>query len=81
MDEVSIRITGTLPEAIDAQELGDGDLLRELASLHRTRNDTFLHGPAQALAHHTERMDELEIEYLRRFPQRNVDAARLRPGH
>lgn len=68
-----------LPEAIDAQDLTDGELLRELESLHRTRHETFLHGSAQALAHHTERSVELENEYLRRFPERSVDPARLRP--
>jgi len=73
------KVTYDLPEAIDAQELTDVELLRELESLHRTRHETFLHGPAQALAHHTERTVELENEYLRRFPDRSIDPGRMRP--
>jgi hypothetical protein len=73
------KVTYDLPEAVDARALSDGELLRELESLHRTRHETFLHGPAQALAHHTERMVELENEYLRRFPDRSVDPGRMRP--
>ena len=66
--------TGVAPD-----ELTDEDLLRELASLHRTRNDTFRHGSDDALAEHDRRSTELEAEYLLRFPQREVDPARLRP--
>jgi len=76
MDEVAFT---SLPEAIAAEELSDGEVLKELESLHRTRHDTFLHGSPQALAHHTERLVELENEYLRRFPERAVDPDRLRP--
>ncbi|MEV6966776.1 DUF6158 family protein [Hamadaea sp. NPDC051192] len=76
MDEVT---TTELAGAIPAQDLSDGELFKELESLHRTRHDTFLHGSPQALAHHTERMVELENEYLRRFPERAVDPDRLRP--
>jgi Family of unknown function (DUF6158) len=59
-------------------QLTDDDLLRELASVHRTRNDTLRHGPDDALAEHDRRTAELEAEYLRRFPEREVDASRLR---
>jgi hypothetical protein len=61
-------------------DLGEDDLLRELEQLHRTRHETFLHGSETALSHHTRRMTELEQEYLRRNPQREVDEERLRSG-
>jgi hypothetical protein len=63
-----------------AADLGEEDLLRELASLHRTRNDTFLHGSPDSLTEHTARTAELEGEYLRRHPERAVDPERLRSG-
>lgn len=65
---------------IPAAELSDQDLLRELYDLHRTRHDTLRHASEHALAHHTERTDQLEAEYLRRFPEREVDPERLREG-
>ncbi|MEV4105752.1 DUF6158 family protein [Nonomuraea sp. NPDC049649] len=65
---------------IDPAQLNDEDLLRELRHLHFTRTDTFLHGSDDALARHTSRTNELESEYLRRFPQREVDPNRLREG-
>jgi hypothetical protein len=65
--------------AVPADELSEEDLLRELEQLHRTRNETFLHAPTQALQHHSERTAELELEYLRRHPDRNIDESRLRP--
>ena len=58
--------------------LSTDDLLRELASLHDARHETFRHGSADALAHHDRRTAELEREYLRRFPDREVDPERLR---
>ena len=61
-------------------QLSDDDLLRELGHLHETRNETFRHGSPDALAAHTERTDDLEAEYLARFPEREVDPARLRSG-
>lgn len=63
-----------------ATELSERALLRELAQLHETRNDTFLHGSADALQEHTARTSELEDEYLRRFPEREVDPRRTREG-
>lgn len=57
---------------IPPRELSDDDLLRELRSLHRTRDDTLRHGPDAALDNHNRRMAELESEYLRRFPDREV---------
>ena len=69
--------TTTGPEA---EELSDADLMRELGRLHETRNDTFRHGSDDALAAHTRRQSELEAEYLRRRPEREVDPERLRDG-
>jgi hypothetical protein len=65
---------------IPAGELDQDDLLRELEQLHTTRHDTLRHGSPDALDAHTSRMAELEQEYLRRFPQREVDPGRLRSG-
>lgn len=67
-------------EGVAAGDLSDDDLLRELTQLHRTRHDTFLHAPTQALQRHSERTTELELEYLRRRPEREIDASRLRDG-
>lgn len=62
-----------------AGELADEDLEREVTHLHETRHDAFLSGSADALKAHTERMLELEAEYLRRFPARaQPDPARIR---
>lgn len=61
-------------------ELDDALLLRELESLHGTRNSTLRHAPHDALDAHTRRTIELEDEYLRRFPEREVDANRTRLG-
>jgi len=83
-DEVDPTIADEADEAdeegIPPGELTEEDLLRELASLHRTRHETFLHGSAQALQRHSERTRELELEYLRRHPGREIDAERLRSG-
>jgi len=65
---------------VPASRLSDEDLRREMASLHRTREDTFKHGSQQALECHIHRTAELEEEYLVRFPEREVDPRRLRAG-
>lgn len=65
---------------IDPARLLVEDLLLELESLYRTRLDTLRHGADQALARHGERMGALEREYLRRFPEREVDPERVRAG-
>lgn len=65
---------------VPADMLGTEDLMRELASAHRTRHETLRHGSEQALEHHTARLAELEREYLRRFPEREVDPQRLTEG-
>lgn len=63
---------------VPATELSDEDLDRELRRLHDSRDETFRHGSDHALDNHDERMAEMESEYLRRFPQREVDPERLR---
>ena len=70
--------TGTL--GVPAADLEEADLLRELAHLHETRHETFLHGSPDALDAHTGRTGELEAEYLNRHPERDVDPRRLRSG-
>jgi Family of unknown function (DUF6158) len=65
---------------VPAAELAENDLLRELAHLHETRHTTFLHGSGDALESHTRRTAELETEYLRRHPEREIDPDRLRAG-
>jgi hypothetical protein len=60
-------------------ELSDEDLDREVTRLHETRHETFLKGSSDALKAHTERMLELESEYLTRFPERaKPDPRRVR---
>ena len=68
-------VSGVSPE-----DLAETDLIRELEHLHRTHHDTFLHGAPDALREHTSRSAELEQEYLRRHPERDVDPARTRAG-
>ncbi len=65
---------------VPSRELSDEALERELGHLHETRHDTFLHGSEDALAFHTRRTTELEQEYLRRNPDRVIDARRTRIG-
>jgi hypothetical protein len=72
IDDGAVSETG-----IDPAGLGDDDIFRELASLHRTRLDTLRHGPDAALATHLRRTAELETEYLARHPGREIDPARL----
>lgn len=55
---------------VDASNLDDEALLRQLASLHRTRLDAIRHAPERALVNHLARTGELEVEYLRRNPTR-----------
>jgi hypothetical protein len=65
---------------VPARDLAEEDLLRELRHLHETRYDALLHGSPEALTNHTERTRELEEDYLRRHPERDVDPERLRSG-
>ncbi|MDD7942363.1 DUF6158 family protein [Actinomycetospora lutea] len=70
---------GSTP-GVDPRELGEDSLLGELEHLHDTRHVTFRHGSDDALAAHDRRTRELEGEYLRRHPEREVDPARTRQG-
>ena len=65
---------------VPAAQLSDEALERELKHLHETRHDTFLHGSEDALHFHTARTTEMEEEYLRRNPDRVLDARRTRHG-
>ena len=65
---------------VPAEQLSDANLERELEHLHETRHDTFLHGSEDALHFHTVRTQELEEDYLRRNPDRVIDARRTRHG-
>lgn len=65
---------------IDPKDLPEDDLFRELRQLHATRTETLMHGSDEALANHTTRSEELEQEYLRRHPERDIDPERLREG-
>ncbi|GAA2236255.1 MULTISPECIES: DUF6158 family protein [Kitasatospora] len=67
-------------EGIPPLALETDVLLRELSQLHRTRHETFLYGSEEALQRHTLRTGQLEAEYLRRFPLRQVTAGRTRTG-
>jgi hypothetical protein len=79
--DVAVDVTDKQVTArgVPAGELDDGDLEREVTHLHETRHQTMLNGSADALQAHTERMLELESEYLRRFPQNaQPDPLRMR---
>jgi hypothetical protein len=66
---------------IPARDLRVADLERELRHLWRTREDTILNGAANAIRAHTDRMLELEHEYIARFPQKTKPSAgRTRRG-
>jgi hypothetical protein len=75
-------LTTTLagPDGVPAAELGEDDLMRELAQIHRTRQETFLHASESAVENHTQRMTELEAEYLARHPERTIEPRRTRAG-
>jgi hypothetical protein len=57
-------------EGRPARELTDEELEQQGTHAHATRNWVFLHGTAEQYQRHTERMLELEQEYLRRHPKR-----------
>lgn len=60
--------------------LSDEDLFRELGHLYETRLEALRHAADQAYGEHTRRMNQLEAEYLRRRPGREIDPNRLREG-
>lgn len=70
----------TRPEGVSPHALSNETLLHELEQLHRTRHETFLYGSDDALRRHTLRTDQLETEYVHRFPHRQVVAGRTRAG-
>lgn len=58
------------PYGVPPHELSDAELEHQGTRAHATRHTVFLHGTAEQFRHHTERMLELEQEYLRRHPKR-----------
>jgi hypothetical protein len=68
-------------QGVHPSALSDDDLHRELKHLHETRHETFVNGTEDALDTHTQRMLELEEEFLRRFPREGApDPMRTRAG-
>ena len=63
-------MTDDVPTGRPAAELSDEELSTQGKQLHDSRNWVFLHGSAAQFETHTQRMLELEQEYLRRFPKR-----------
>lgn len=59
---------------IPAAELSDDELSADLSRVHEKRHDMFLQGAADQFRNNVLRSAELEAEYLRRFPERVVDA-------
>ncbi len=57
-------------QGVPARKLTDAELERQGVQAHATRHWVFLHGTAEQFRTHTQRMLELEQEYLRRHPQR-----------
>ena len=66
------------PLGVEPSALSEADLLRQLSSLHRTRLHTLRHASRRALVTHLTRTGELEVEYLRRHPGREL-AGTTRP--
>jgi hypothetical protein len=62
-------------EGRPARELSDDELEQQGTRTHATRNWVFLHGTSEQYQRHTERMLELEQEYLRRHPKRTWQGA------
>ena len=66
---------------VPARELSDADLERQMRYMWQTREATVLQGGQQAIATHTHRMIELELEFIYRFPQETgASPARTRRG-
>jgi len=62
-------------QGVPAKDLADDELERQGTYAHATRTWALLHGTAEQFEHHTERMLELEREYLRRHPKRTWQSA------
>lgn len=65
---------------VNPEDLDEPNLIRELEQCHRTRHETFLHGSSDALREHNTRLADLEEEFVRRHPEREVDPLRTRAG-
>jgi hypothetical protein len=63
-----------MTHGIDAVELGDEDLERELSNLLAHRHEMLTTGSADQFRVNTERTSELEREFVRRFADRITDA-------
>jgi hypothetical protein len=61
-------------QGVPARELSDEELEQQGTYAHATRTWVLLHGTAKQFRHHTERMLELEQEYIRRHPKRTWQA-------
>jgi hypothetical protein len=59
-------------QGVPAIDLTDEDLVAELASLHRKRHEALRFAGDSPLSTHLRRTAELEQEYLRRRPGREV---------
>ncbi|MGH3356343.1 MAG: DUF6158 family protein, partial [Nocardioidaceae bacterium] len=68
-----------MENGLPARDLSDEELEHQGAQAHATRNWVFLHGTAEQFQRHTERMLELEQEYLRRHPKRTWQGAADEP--
>ena len=62
------------------QELTDEELFEHLGQLYETRLETLRHGSQDSLDNSDRRLRELEGEYLRRQPEREVSPERVRPS-
>lgn len=60
--------------------LDDQTLFAELGRLYSTRLDTLRYGADAAWQNSDRRMAELEGEYLKRYPEREISSRRQRPG-
>ncbi|MGH9056655.1 MAG: DUF6158 family protein [Acidimicrobiales bacterium] len=60
----------SVEQGVPARDLTDEELERQGVQAHATRHWVFLHGTAEQFRTHTQRMLELEQEYLHRHPQR-----------
>jgi hypothetical protein len=67
---MSATAESPLAHGVPASELSDAELEHQGSQAHATRHWVFLHGTADQFRRHTERMLELEQEYLRRHPKR-----------
>jgi hypothetical protein len=67
----------TLPAHVPPP-LNDAELVSEMERLHAARVDTLRHGADAAVANSAAEIAALESEYLRRHPDREISASRLR---